>query len=80
MLYCPVGFAHGFCVTSEIADVLYKQSAYYDDATERGFSFHDPDVGIPWPIPADELQPSAARPRRAEAADVADELPFVYLG
>ena len=30
-LYCPIGFAHGFCVTSEIADVIYKQDRYYDD-------------------------------------------------
>ncbi len=29
MLYCPVGFAHGFCVISDIADVIYKQSNYY---------------------------------------------------
>ncbi|HEY2201232.1 MAG TPA: dTDP-4-dehydrorhamnose 3,5-epimerase family protein, partial [Solirubrobacteraceae bacterium] len=32
VLYVPVGFAHGFCVLSDIADVLYKQSAYYDPA------------------------------------------------
>ena len=36
VLYVPVGFAHGFCVLSEMADVLYKQTAYYDPAVERG--------------------------------------------
>ena len=35
-LYVPVGFAHGFCVLSDVADVMYKQSAYYDPALERG--------------------------------------------
>src|SRR5918999_1631266 len=47
--YCPVGFAHGFCVLSEQADVMYKQSAYYDDALQRGISYEDPVVGIAWP-------------------------------
>src|SRR3954464_15275653 len=41
MVYCPIGFAHGFCVTSEIADVFYKQSGYYADETERGISYKD---------------------------------------
>jgi dTDP-4-dehydrorhamnose 3,5-epimerase len=48
-LYVPDGFAHGFCVTSEVADVTYKCSAYYDPAAERGFRYDDPDVGIEWP-------------------------------
>src|SRR2546421_7671925 len=36
MIYAPVGFAHGFCVLSEIADVMYKQDNYYSDEHERG--------------------------------------------
>jgi dTDP-4-dehydrorhamnose 3,5-epimerase len=48
-LYAPDGFAHGFCVLSDIADVLYKCSAYYDPAAESGFRFDDPQVGIGWP-------------------------------
>ena len=80
MVYCPVGFAHGFCVTSEIADVFYKQDAYYDDATERGISFRDPQVGIEWPIPADDLQPSQRDLDAPNLADIADELPFVFRG
>jgi dTDP-4-dehydrorhamnose 3,5-epimerase len=48
-LYCPDGFAHGFCVLSDVADVVYRCSAYYDPAIERGFRFDDPAVGIDWP-------------------------------
>jgi dTDP-4-dehydrorhamnose 3,5-epimerase len=50
-LYVPVGFAHGFCVVSEIADVVYRQSAYWSAGADRGFSPEDPDVGIDWPVP-----------------------------
>jgi dTDP-4-dehydrorhamnose 3,5-epimerase len=48
-LYVPDGFAHGFCVTSELADVVYKVSTYYDPEAESGFRFDDPEVGIDWP-------------------------------
>jgi dTDP-4-dehydrorhamnose 3,5-epimerase len=48
-LYVPDGFAHGFCVLSDVADVVYKVSAYYDPASEAGFRFDDPEVGIEWP-------------------------------
>src|SRR5881397_4003146 len=48
VLYCPVGFAHGFCTLSEIADVMYKQDGYYADLTERGIKFDDPDIAIEW--------------------------------
>jgi dTDP-4-dehydrorhamnose 3,5-epimerase len=75
-LYVPVGFAHGFCVLSETADVLYKQTAYYDPEVERGIAWDDPDVGIEWPLPRDQLivsERDAAAPR---LADIAAELPF----
>jgi dTDP-4-dehydrorhamnose 3,5-epimerase len=49
-LFVPVGFAHGFCVVSDVADVLYKVSAVYDAATERSVRFDDPDIGVEWPI------------------------------
>jgi dTDP-4-dehydrorhamnose 3,5-epimerase len=78
MLYCPVGFAHGFCVLSDIADVMYKQSNYYADETERGIAYNDPEVGIAWPLPTEELVPSdrdAAAPRLSE---IAAESPFHY--
>jgi dTDP-4-dehydrorhamnose 3,5-epimerase len=48
-LYCPDGFAHGFCVLSDVADVVYLCSTYYDAERESGFAFDDPDVGIRWP-------------------------------
>jgi dTDP-4-dehydrorhamnose 3,5-epimerase len=75
-LFVPVGFAHGFCVLSDVADVLYKQTGYYDAVLERGIAFDDPDIAIQWPLPAAELLASerdAAAPRLSE---VADELPF----
>ena len=76
--YVPVGFAHGFCVLSDIADVIYKQSAYYDPSVERGIAWNDPDVGIEWPLALEELTVSerdAAAPRLSE---IADELPFEW--
>lgn len=77
VLYVPVGFAHGFCVLSDVADVLYKQTAYYDPAVERGIAWNDPDIGIVWPA---EIEPVvSARDAAAPALrEVADELPFVY--
>jgi dTDP-4-dehydrorhamnose 3,5-epimerase len=48
-LYVPPGFAHGFCVLSDVADVIYKCSAYYDPRLEAGFRYDDPGVGIVWP-------------------------------
>jgi dTDP-4-dehydrorhamnose 3,5-epimerase len=48
-LYVPDGFAHGFCVLSDEADVQYRCSAYYDPERESGFRFDDPEVGIQWP-------------------------------
>jgi dTDP-4-dehydrorhamnose 3,5-epimerase len=51
-LFVPVGFAHGFCVTSDEADVTYKVSSYYDGATEAGIAWDDPALGIDWPTDA----------------------------
>lgn len=77
-LYCPDGFAHGFCVTSDIADVIYKCSAYYDPSVESGFAYNDPDVGIEWP--GVELIPSDRDARAPVLKDLEGELPFVYEG
>jgi dTDP-4-dehydrorhamnose 3,5-epimerase len=54
MLYAPLGFAHGFCVVSDVADVIYKQTAYWSADADRGFAPDDPEVGIEWPIPPEE--------------------------
>ena len=50
-LWVPAGFAHGFLVVSESADVVYKCSDYYHPASERTLAWNDPEVGIRWPIP-----------------------------
>jgi dTDP-4-dehydrorhamnose 3,5-epimerase len=77
-LYVPVGFAHGFCVLSDVADVIYKQTAYYDPALERGIAWNDPDVGIEWPLPDDELTISARDAEAPRLRELAAELPFEY--
>jgi dTDP-4-dehydrorhamnose 3,5-epimerase len=77
-LYLPVGFAHGFCVLSEVADVIYKQSAYYDPAVERGIAWDDPEVGIQWPLPPAELIVSERDAKAPRLSEVAAELPFSY--
>ena len=77
VLYCPIGFAHGFCVVSEQADVIYKQSNYYSAETERGIAYDDPNVGIEWPR-GFELIVSDRDANAPQLRDVADELPFEY--
>ncbi|MCC7009075.1 MAG: dTDP-4-dehydrorhamnose 3,5-epimerase [Acidobacteria bacterium] len=49
-LYIPVGFAHGFCVLSDAAELEYQCSDVYDPASERGLLWNDPDLGIAWPV------------------------------
>ena len=76
-VFAPVGFAHGFCVTSDVADVGYKCSSYYDPEIERGIAYDDPDVGIAWPgdLELSVSQRDRAAPRLRE---VEPGLPFVY--
>jgi dTDP-4-dehydrorhamnose 3,5-epimerase len=76
-LYCPVGFAHGFCVLSELADVMYKQTRYYQEELERGISFRDPEVAIAWPAGMD-LTPSARDAGAPRLREIEHELPFVF--
>lgn len=49
-LYVPPGFAHGFCVTSDLADVAYKCTSDYQPAQDAGLRWNDPDIGIKWPL------------------------------
>jgi dTDP-4-dehydrorhamnose 3,5-epimerase len=78
VLYVPVGFAHGFCVLSDVADVNYKQSAYYEPEIERGIAWDDPDVAIDWPLPKSELIVSARDSAAPLLRELAPELPFEY--
>ena len=80
MLYCPIGFAHGFCVLSDVADVMYKQSNYYAGATERGIAYNDPEVAIEWPLPTGDLIPSGRDASAPRLSAIAAELPFRYEG
>ena len=75
MLWIPVGFGHGFLVLSEVADFVYKCTNYYDPATEAGFRFDDPEVGIEWPSSI-ELLYSERDATAPTLAEVADSLPF----
>jgi dTDP-4-dehydrorhamnose 3,5-epimerase len=79
LLYVPIGFAHGFCVISEQADVIYKQSSYYHPDTERGIKYDDPDINIPWPSEL-TLIPSQRDLDAPTLRQVADQLPFTYAG
>lgn len=49
-LWIPVGFAHGFLVRSESAEVLYKTTDYYCPGGDRTLLWNDPDLGISWPL------------------------------
>lgn len=51
-LYIPPGFAHGFLVLSETADVIYKTTDYYTPAYEQTICWNDPDINIQWPLQA----------------------------
>ena len=76
-LYCPDGFGHGFCVLSEVADVVYMTSAYYDPELESGFAYNDPAVGIEWPSDI-ELVVSARDSQAPTLEAIAGTLPFEY--
>jgi len=78
-LYIPIGFAHGFCVTSDVADVIYKIDSYYEGELEQGFSYADPEVGIEWPAGL-ELQPSERDAAAPPLSEVRQGLPFEYPG
>ncbi len=56
-LYVPPGFAHGFCVLSETAHVLYKCTELYDPEDEIVIAWNDPRIGIPWPVESPLLSP-----------------------
>lgn len=72
-LYVPPGFAHGFCVLSETADVLYKCTDVYAPKDERGILWNDPTIAIAWPITTPLLSRKDGAYTRL--SEMADELP-----
>ena len=74
-LYIPPGFAHGFCVVSEHAQVQYKCTAFYQPGDEIGIAWNDPSLGITWPVTNPLL---SAKDRDALCLnDVLDRLPHL---
>jgi dTDP-4-dehydrorhamnose 3,5-epimerase len=71
--YVPAGFAHGFCVTSPVAQVEYKCTEVYDRASEIGIAWDDPVLAIPWPI-ADPVL-SERDQHHPTLAELGDHLP-----
>lgn len=77
-LYVPEGFAHGFCVLTDVADVLYKTSRVYAPAYEQGIRWNDPAIGVAWP--SDEPILSERDCTAQSLAEYLEKTPFVYSG
>jgi dTDP-4-dehydrorhamnose 3,5-epimerase len=75
-LFVPVGFAHGFLVLSDEADVAYKLTSFYDPETEAGIRWDDPEVGIEWPLDGVAPQLSERDRTAPTLAEIAAELPW----
>lgn len=61
LLYIPPGFAHGFCVLSATADVVYLVTTEYVHALDRGVLWNDPAIGVSWPVTSPLLSEKDAR-------------------
>jgi dTDP-4-dehydrorhamnose 3,5-epimerase len=71
-LFVPTGFAHGYCTLEPDTEVIYKVSAYYDPAAERGLAWDDEAIGIDWPIAREDailVTRDRGHPRLAELGD-----------
>ena len=68
-LYVPPGMVHGFCVTSDVAQVEYKCTGFYHREDEFGIAWDDPDIGIPWPVERPTLSEKDRRAPRLRDAD-----------
>jgi dTDP-4-dehydrorhamnose 3,5-epimerase len=70
MLWVPVGFAHGFCVVSDFAEVLYKTTDFYAPEYERCILWNDPELRVDWSVPGTPIlsakDAAGARLRDAE--------------
>ena len=70
MLYLPPGFAHGFCVLSEIVDVSYKCTRPYSPGHERGIIWNDPDIAVEWRVREPILSEQDKRWPELKAAEI----------
>jgi len=75
-LFVPVGFAHGFLVTSDEADVVYKLDSYYSPGSEAGIRWDDPEIGIEWPLDGSEPQLSERDRTAPTLAEISSSLPW----
>jgi dTDP-4-dehydrorhamnose 3,5-epimerase len=73
-LFVPIGFAHGFAVLSEVADVSYLVSSLYDPATEAGIAWDDPEIGVDWQV--EEPLLSERDKSAPQLSEIADTLPW----
>lgn len=71
--WIPPGFAHGFCVTSDAAEFLYKTTDYWSPAHERTLLWSDPTLAIPWPLDGEPLL--AAKDKIGTPLDQAETYP-----
>lgn len=81
-LWIPEGFLHGFCTLEPDTEVLYKVTAPYDRAAERGVIWNDPGLAIPWPVRPEEVllsEKDAALPTLAVVRTAADWPWFRHL-
>jgi dTDP-4-dehydrorhamnose 3,5-epimerase len=74
-LWIPPGFAHGFLVISEWAEVMYKATDYYAPEWERALLWNDPDIGIKWPLGDDQLPVLSERDIQGKRLHEADLYP-----
>jgi dTDP-4-dehydrorhamnose 3,5-epimerase len=79
-LWVPAGFAHGFLVLSDTAEVLYKASDFWNKESERSIRWDDPALAIAWPFPPGDGEPSVSEkdlqaPTLAEAAAMGEVFP-----
>ncbi len=71
-IFIPVGFAHGFCVTSDVAEVEYKCTDFYVSDDQHVIVWNDPTIGIRWPVDTPLLSEGdrAARPLQSNRVDL----------
>jgi dTDP-4-dehydrorhamnose 3,5-epimerase len=75
-IYVPPGFAHGICIVSEVAEIAYKCTDYYDPADELRIIWNDPAIGIKWPVSTPIL---SAKDRDAQTLSAQMDLLPIYL-